>query len=88
MHTVRSIGILTTGAVLRRPGLLSLLREYLEYRRVRRELLGLSASLRGDIGVTRDEVEQAASSFAAWRSSRFGRVRETASATLLAALLG
>lgn len=88
MHTVRSIGVRGTGAVLRRPAPLALLREYLEYRRVRRQLLALPASLRGDIGVTRDEIEQAAASFAAWRLSRFGRARQAASTMLLAALLG
>ena len=88
MHTVRSIGIHGTGAVLRRRRALSVLREYLEYRSARRQLLGLPASLRADIGVTRDEVERAASSFAAWRSSRFGRARAAASTMLLAALLG
>lgn len=88
MHTVRSIQIRGTGAVPSRQRPLAVLREYLEYRRARRQLLALSAGLRADIGVTRDEIEQATASFAAWRFSRFGRARQAASTMLLTALLG
>lgn len=88
MHTVRSIGIRATGAVRGRTGALAVLREYLEYRRAQRQLRSLPASLRADIGVTRDEIEQATGSFAAWRASRFGRGWEAAATVLLTALLG
>ena len=74
---------------LNRPRLdaIDLLREYLEYRRGRRALASLSDSLLSDIGVTRLEVAQAASSFAAWRASRFGRGGGAAT-LMLAALAG
>lgn len=49
-----------------------LLAEFLEYRRVRREIAGLPPSLLRDIGVGELEFRQAASSFRTWRGSRFG----------------
>jgi uncharacterized protein YjiS (DUF1127 family) len=50
-----------------------LLREYLEYRRIRQELAGLPSSQLRDIGVTELEFRHATSGFRAWRRSRFGR---------------
>ena len=88
MQTAHSVGIRNGNVRLHRPGPLHLFREYLEFQRCRRQLLALPENLRADIGVTRDEVEQATASFGAWQASRFGRRREATGGVLLTALLG
>jgi uncharacterized protein YjiS (DUF1127 family) len=50
-----------------------LLKEYLEYRRVRQELAELPTTHLRDIGVSELEFRRAMSGFRAWRRSRFGR---------------